>query len=121
MRLLDALFGPLRRVKRNYALPSSLVPLLDLSYAALQRGDNNVARQLLLQVLEHRDDLQNPALMVLVLSRLAATWFRSEQYRECAEFFSQYIADHPQGARLLFPSRFALVCREPERRCRRLC
>ncbi|HKD49885.1 MAG TPA: tetratricopeptide repeat protein [Candidatus Acidoferrum sp.] len=98
MRLLDALFGPLRRVKRNYALPSSLVPLLDLSYAALQRGDNNVARQLLLQVLEHRDDLQNPALMVLVLSRLAATWFRSEQYRECAEFFSQYIADHPQDA-----------------------
>jgi tetratricopeptide (TPR) repeat protein len=98
MRLFDALVGRLRRLKQNYALPSEIVPLVDLSYAALLRGDHVGARQLLLQVLEHRDEIQNAALLVWVFSLLALTWFRSEQYRECAEFFSQYIANHPNEA-----------------------
>lgn len=98
MRLFDALFGRLRSIKERLALPSEIVPMVDLSYAALLRGDHAGARQLLLKVLERRDEIHNPALLVWVLNLLALTWHRSEQYRECAEFFSQYIANHPNDA-----------------------
>lgn len=98
MRLLDALLGRLRRKNEEHALDVTVGPLVNQAYAALAASDFLTARQFLLKILERRDEIQNAGSLVWIFTSLAWTWFSSEQYRECGDFFSQYIAGHPNDA-----------------------
>lgn len=98
MRLLDALLGRLRHKKEEDALALTVGPLVNQAYSALTARDFLSARQFLLKILERRDEIQNAGSLVWIFTSLAWTWFSSDQYRECADFFSQYIADHPNDA-----------------------
>lgn len=95
MSVLGSLIRRFRGNKGQDSLPGQIRTLLDLAYASLQRTDYIGARQLLLKALEHRKEIQDPALLVWLLGSLALTWTQTEQYRERTEFFSQYIAKYP--------------------------
>ncbi|HEV2195626.1 MAG TPA: tetratricopeptide repeat protein [Candidatus Acidoferrum sp.] len=98
MRIFHALLGWLHRNEEKLALPTTAGSLVNQACAALARGDFLAARRFLLKVVEHRDEIQDVGSLTWIFSSLAWTWFESEQYRDCADFFSQYIADHPSDA-----------------------
>ena len=95
MSILGSLTRRLRGSKGESTLHGSVRTLLDLAYACLQRSDYIGARQLRLKALEHRKEIQDPALLAWLLGSLALTWTQAEEYRERTEFFSQYIAKYP--------------------------
>lgn len=98
MKLLDALLARLRRNKEKPVVPGAVGPLLSEAHAVFLRGDFLAARELLLKALEHKEEIQNEALLVWIFNILALTWYRLEQYRECVEFFSEHIAKYPNEA-----------------------
>jgi tetratricopeptide (TPR) repeat protein len=88
----------LRGSRKGEAVHYAVGPLMSLAYSSFQQGDYVGARQLLLKALEHRNEIQDMAVVVWVLSGLALTWDHSEQYRERTEFFSNYLQRYPNDA-----------------------
>jgi tetratricopeptide (TPR) repeat protein len=98
MSLFARLMNRLRRNKNKDTAHDTLVPLLALASSFFQKHDYVAARDLLLRAVEHRNEIQDPSILVWVLETLAWTWTYSDQHRERAEFFSDYITQYPNDA-----------------------
>ena len=98
MGLLSSVMKLLRGNKKGGVIHYAVNPLMSLAYSSFQQGDYVGARQLLLKALEHRNEIQDTAIVVWVLTCLASTWEQSELYRERTEFFSNYIERYPNDA-----------------------
>lgn len=98
MKLFDALLGWLRRNEEKHTPPNTIEALVNEGHTAFLRDDMLGARRPFLKALEHREEIQNAALLVWIFNYLALTWFQCDQYRECVEFFSQEISRHPNDA-----------------------
>jgi tetratricopeptide (TPR) repeat protein len=65
----------------------------------IQRGDFVAAREVLLKVLDRRDEIQDVAFQNKLLELLAWTWTLTDEHRERAVFFSEYLSRYPTDVR----------------------
>jgi tetratricopeptide (TPR) repeat protein len=98
MSILSSLRERLFGKSNSSPVPGSVMSLRELAYSSFQRGDYIGARDLLLKALEHRNEIQDPAILNWLLGCLWWTWTLTEQYRDGAEFFASYVTRHPNDA-----------------------
>lgn len=79
--------------------PGTVHGRLNLAYSFIRQEKYLDARQQLLQALELRKEIRDPATVNLLLELLWWTWTYPEQYREAADFFSAYIEKCPGDVR----------------------
>jgi len=73
----------------------AVMHLIGTAGSYLQTENYSEARHCLLRVLEYRDAIRDPQILVGVLGWLFRTWERTDQYGEGIEFFSEYISKYP--------------------------
>jgi len=56
------------------------------------------ARGLLLQAVQHRDKIEDPAIADYVLQSLGLTWLLTDKYEEAISFFPEYSRQYPQDS-----------------------
>jgi tetratricopeptide (TPR) repeat protein len=72
--------------------------LVNSAFDLLQGGKYVEAQGLLLRVLEHKREIQNPVLLEWILTSLSKTWEETEEYQKWTELFSAFIAQNPNQA-----------------------
>ena len=70
-----------------------------LAYSHIRQGDYVAARDVLLKALSQRDKIRDVAVLNWLLELLSRTWTATDQYRDKAEFFSQYLSRYPADVR----------------------
>jgi len=65
----------------------------------IRRGDFVAARDVLFKVLDRRDEIQDVAFRNKLLELLAWTWTLTDEHRERAVFFSEYLSRYPTDLR----------------------
>lgn len=66
--------------------------------ADIRLNNFQAAQEQLLDIVNRRDEITDPALVRAALHNLSATWYLQDQYREGIEFFSNYIERYPADA-----------------------
>jgi tetratricopeptide (TPR) repeat protein len=81
----------LSRLNSDDKAASKIYPLLNEAHVHLVAEDYDKARARLLQGLNFRDDLKDPAAIDYLLTSLGTTWLLTDRYEEGIAFFTGYI------------------------------
>jgi tetratricopeptide (TPR) repeat protein len=81
----------LSRLNSDDKAASKIYPLLNEAHAHLVAEEYDKAQAKLLQALNLRNDLKDPAVIDYLLTSLGATWLLTDRYKEGIAFFSGYI------------------------------
>jgi len=95
MKLWDFFKRKFNHANNKEAAQKTITRLVNSAFALLQ-GENYVeARGVLLRALEHKNEIENPALLEWILTWLYVTWEKTEEHQESATFFSEFLARNP--------------------------
>jgi tetratricopeptide (TPR) repeat protein len=72
--------------------------LIHEAHAHLLSQQYDRARARLLQAVDSRDRLQDPAAIEYILTSLDATWLFTERYQDAISFFTEYISRYPDDS-----------------------
>ena len=97
MSLWDFLKRKFNNTNNQEAVQKNVTRLVSLAFSLLQSKNYVEARGLLLRVLEHKNEIENPALLEWILGSLFVTWEQTEEYSESIAFFSDFIARNPNN------------------------
>lgn len=95
MNLFKKLKSRLLKPEGNADLVKSLPLVLAAAHVDIRNKNYADARRRLLEVLDHRERLQDPVPIAHLLGFLSQTWLYADQYREAVEYFTSYIARYP--------------------------
>ena len=84
---------------RNQSAPGAVKARGELAYSYIQQGNFVAARELLLKALDQKDEIRDVVTLNWLLELLAWTWTATDQYRDKAEFFTQYLSRYPKEVR----------------------